>query len=85
MMALARYKSCIYATKLGKLPCKGSVWSESVSHACFCVDWSDVNPLDYLEPFLGVVTSQETSGPITGTALNSLCRFFDHYIIGRLP
>ena len=48
----------------------------------FVADWSDVNPLDYLEPFLGVVTSQETSGPITGTALTSLARVFDHYIVG---
>ena len=36
------------------------------------LDWSLVSPLDYLAPFLAVVRSDETSGPITATALASL-------------
>lgn len=34
--------------------------------------WAEVQPLDYLAPFLAVVRSDETSGPITATALTSL-------------
>ena len=35
-------------------------------------DWAVVAPLEYLAPFLAVVRSDETSGPITGAALAAL-------------
>ena len=35
-------------------------------------DWAAVAPLEYLAPFLAVVRSDETSGPITGAALQAL-------------
>jgi len=35
-------------------------------------DWAAVAPLEYLAPFLAVVRSDETSGPITGAALAAL-------------
>ena len=35
-------------------------------------DWATVAPLEYLAPFLAVVRSDETSGPITGAALAAL-------------
>ncbi len=38
--------------------------------------------MEYLAPFLEVIRSPETSGPITGTALTSLTRFLSQDIIG---
>ena len=38
--------------------------------------------MDYLTPFLEVIRSPETSGPITGVALTAVARFLDAYIIG---
>lgn len=45
-------------------------------------DWSLVDPLEYLGPFLEVIRSPETSGPITGVALSSVCRMLDEYTLG---
>ena len=38
-------------------------------------DWGAVAPVRYLAPFLHVIRSDETSGPITGLALQALLRF----------
>ncbi len=46
-------------------------------------DWSAVDPMDYLTPFMEVIRSPETSGPITGVALTAVARFLDTYIIGN--
>jgi len=46
-------------------------------------DWSAVDPMDYLTPFMEVIRSPETSGPITGVALTAAARFLDTYIIGN--
>eukprot|EP00884_Botryococcus_braunii_P022699 jgi/Botrbrau1/9112/Bobra.0305s0016.2 len=46
-------------------------------------DWSVVDPMEYLGPFLEVIRSPETSGPITGMALTSLCRMLDQFIMGE--
>ena len=35
-------------------------------------EWSEMRPDVFLEPFLDIVRSVETSGPITGTALSSI-------------
>lgn len=45
-------------------------------------DWSCVNALEYLGPFLEVVRSAETSGPITAMALASINTLLGHEIIG---
>ena len=45
-------------------------------------DWAAVEPLKYLGPFLEVIKSPDTSGPITGVALTSVCRMLDQYVIG---
>ena len=38
--------------------------------------------MEYLAPFLEVIRSHETSGPITGVALTSVCRMLDQNILG---
>ncbi|KAI3722422.1 hypothetical protein L2E82_33460 [Cichorium intybus] len=37
--------------------------------------WHTINPILYLQPFLDVVQSDETSAPITGVALSSIYKF----------
>ena len=50
---------------------------------CCTADWSQVVPLDYLNPFLDVILSPETSGPVTGVALTSVLRMLEHYTFGE--
>ncbi|GAB4821173.1 hypothetical protein N2152v2_008219 [Parachlorella kessleri] len=45
-------------------------------------DWSKVEPLEYLSPFLEVINSPETSGPITAVALGSVNKFLDCELLG---
>ena len=44
-----------------------------------------MKPLTYLEPFLEVIQSPETSGPITGVALTSVRRLLEDYTFGDTP
>lgn len=37
--------------------------------------WHTINPILYLQPFLDVIQSDETSAPITGVALSSIYKF----------
>lgn len=37
--------------------------------------WHAINPIMYLQPFLDVIQSDETSAPITGVALSSIYKF----------
>lgn len=37
--------------------------------------WNNIDPLVYLQPFLDVTQSDETSAPITGVALSSIYKF----------
>lgn len=46
-------------------------------------DWSKVDPLEYLSPFLEVIRSAETSGPITAIALSSVNKIISHDLIGE--
>lgn len=39
------------------------------------IQTTTVDPLTYVEPFLDVIRSDETSGPITGVALSSVHKF----------
>jgi len=40
-----------------------------------------MEPMMYLKPFLGVIRSEETSGPITGAALSSINKFLSYGFI----
>lgn len=44
-------------------------------------DLAALEPLAYLKPFLGVIRSEETSGPITGVALSSVNKFLSYGFI----
>lgn len=46
-------------------------------------EWSKIEPLTYLGPFLEVIRSPETSGPITGVALTSVRRLLNQYLFGE--
>ncbi|CAL8465729.1 g5265 [Coccomyxa elongata] len=46
-------------------------------------EWSNIEPLTYLGPFLEVIRSPETSGPITGVALTSVRRLLNQYLFGE--
>ena len=52
---------------------------------CYPADWRKVRPLEYLAPFLEVVRSPETSGPITAVALTSVRRMLEENILGGRP
>ncbi|EGG23568.1 Arf guanyl-nucleotide exchange factor [Cavenderia fasciculata] len=43
-------------------------------------DFKTLDTVSYLDPFLLVIRSQETSGPITGTALTSVNKFLNLFI-----
>jgi brefeldin A-resistance guanine nucleotide exchange factor 1 len=46
-------------------------------------DLRDVNPLDIIQPFVQVVLSADTTGPITSAALLSLEKLVSHGVIGK--
>jgi hypothetical protein len=53
-------------------------------HVDLSADWSVVQPLEFLSPFLKLVREPEVSGPITGVALTSLWRLLSGGILGEL-
>lgn len=58
-----------------------------ISHAYFfffSVDWSRVWPLDYLNPFLELIKSPETSGKVTSAALQGIQRVLEQDLLGML-
>lgn len=48
----------------------------------FDLDLSEVDPSTFLAPFLEVIKSEETSGPVTGMALTSIDKFISYNLIG---
>lgn len=49
----------------------------------FCrADWSQIEPLEYLKPFLEVIKSPETNGTVTDVALSSVLRILQANILG---
>ncbi|XP_076818522.1 Golgi-specific brefeldin A-resistance guanine nucleotide exchange factor 1-like isoform X2 [Clavelina lepadiformis] len=46
-----------------------------------CEDLSELGPSVYLTPFLEVVRSEDTTGPITGLALSSINKFLSYTLI----
>lgn len=53
-------------------------------HPLVFADWSVVQPLKYLAPFLKLVREPEVSGPITGVALTALWRLLSSGVLGEL-
>ena len=51
--------------------------------ACPLSELSDVEPNIFLRPFLEVVRSEDTTGPITGLALTSVNKFLSYGLIGK--
>ena len=49
----------------------------------FVPDLSEVAPNEVLGPFLEVIRSEETTGPITGMALGSINKFLSYGFIGK--
>lgn len=47
------------------------------------IDISELDTLTYLKPFLAVIRSEETSGPITGVALSSIHKFLSYGFIRK--
>ena len=47
-----------------------------------CEELSTLDPNVFLSPFLEVIRSEDTSGPITGIALTSLSKFLSYGLVG---
>lgn len=43
-----------------------------------------IDPVDYLAPFLKVIRSEDTTGPITSLALSAVNKFLSYGLIGNL-
>ena len=65
--------------------CSIATSSTGFNHPPSPADWAKVEPLEYLAPFLEVIRSPETSGPITGVALTSVRRLLASYTRVRAP
>lgn len=50
---------------------------ERYHYRIYSTDISTLDILVYLKPFLSVIRSEETSGPITGVALSSIDKFLN--------
>lgn len=42
-----------------------------------------MSPIEFLGPFLEVIRSEDTTGPITGLALTSVNKFLSYGLIGE--
>lgn len=47
------------------------------------LDIQDIDSLTFLSPFLDIIRSEETSGPLTCLALNAINKFLSYGLIGR--
>ena len=45
-------------------------------------DLEELEPVVFLNPFLEVIRSEDTTGPITGLALSSINKFLSYSLIG---
>ena len=54
----------------------------SVSYFILCTDLSEIDVNTFLGPFLDVIRSEDTTGPITGVALSSVNKFLSYGLIG---
>jgi len=51
--------------------------------ACLVLDLDEIMPNEFLAPFLAVIRSEETTGPITGLALTSVNKFLSYGLVGE--
>lgn len=49
----------------------------------FPVDLDEIEPNAFLGPFLEVIRSEDTTGPITGLALTSVNKFLSYGLVGK--
>ena len=49
----------------------------------FSLDFNDLDSNIFLGPFLEVIRSEDTTGPITGVALSSINKFLSYGLIGK--
>jgi len=47
------------------------------------VDLDEISPNEFMTPFLEVVRSEDTTGPITGLALTSVNKFISYGLVGK--
>ena len=52
---------------------------------CFGLDLQAIDVIVILGPFLDVIRSEDTTGPITGYALSAVNKFLCYGLIGNLP
>ena len=50
----------------------------------FYLDLHDIDSLTFLTPFLDIIRSDETSGPVTCLALNAVNKFLSYGLIGKI-
>ena len=58
------------------------LWCESDSYFILLADLSEIDVNTFLGPFLDVIRSEDTTGPITGVALSSVNKFLSYGLIG---
>jgi hypothetical protein len=65
-----------------QLRCSDLEGSVSASPLCtFAADWTTVDPMVYLTPFLSLIKASDVSGPITGAAAVALQRILNSDLI----
>ena len=57
-------------------------WCETDSYFILFTDLSEIDVNTFLGPFLDVIRSEDTTGPITGVALSSVNKFLSYGLIG---
>ena len=55
----------------------------NLTYCLIFVDLSELAPNEFLSPFLDVIRSEDTTGPITGLALTSINKFLSYGLIGK--
>lgn len=50
---------------------------------CLTTDLNEIEPNAFLSPFLDVIRSEDTTGPITGLALTSVNKFLSYGLLGE--
>lgn len=51
---------------------------------CFVLDINDLDVNVFLGPFLEVIRSEETTGPMTGVALSAVNKFLSYGLLGKI-
>ena len=54
----------------------------NVSYLLFFLDINDLDVNVFLGPFLEVIRSEETTGPMTGVALSAVNKFLSYGLLG---